>query len=119
MESHWLGVKFDFPMLCSECYRNGVCLDYLANWKYIDTLEVFKALEGQIHGGCVKLQCLLRHLAPAEGLRAHRALDDCFALREVLGTRAGRLGLSPWALLKPFALDFESNATLLHMSVPC
>ena len=117
MESHWLGVKFDFPMLCSECYRNDVCLDYLANWKYIDTLEVFRALEGQIHGGCVKLQCLLRHLAPAEELRAHRALDDCYALRSVVDTLAASFGVSSSLLLKPFVVEFDSNATLLNLSL--
>ena len=110
-------MKFDFPFLCSECFRNQIHLDYLANWRYVDSLDVVKALDSQAHGGCVKLQCLLRHLARAADLRVHRALDDCYALRSVGDTFAASLGVSPSLLLKPFVFEFDSNATLTNLSV--
>ena len=85
--------------------------------RYVDSLDVVKALDSQAHGGCVKLQCLLRHLARAEDLRAHRALDDCYALRSVVDTLAASLGVSPSLLLKPFVYEFDSNATLMNLSL--
>ena len=110
-------MKFDFPILCSECFRNEIALSNLEHWRFVDTLDVARALSNELHGGCVKLQCLLRHLAHAEDLRAHRALDDCYALRSVLGSLAASLGVSPWLLLKPFVFAFDSNATLLNLSL--
>ena len=68
-------MKFDFPILCAECHRNGIELERLAVWSFVDTLEVIRALGNEMHGGCVKLQCLLRCLAHAEELRAHRVLN--------------------------------------------
>ncbi len=107
------GVGFDFPFLCSECYRNDILLESLCRWRFVDSLEVVRAIDDV--GGCVKLQCLLRHLAREEELRAHRALDDCFALRAVLSSLARWLGVSPWALLRPFVLEFDSSATLTNL----
>ena len=86
-------------------------------WKFVDTLQVVRALDADTHGGCVKLQCLLRHLAHGEELRAHRALDDCFALRAVLGSLAGLLGVSPWALLRPFVVELDSSASLMNIAM--
>lgn len=83
------GNKFDFPFLCNEVYRNNMDLEFLLKWKFVDTLEVFRSLDGESHGGCVKLQCLLRYLTGGEKLGAHRALDDCFALKSVLESMAG------------------------------
>ena len=110
-------MKFDFPFLCSECFRNQIHLDYLANWRYVDSLDVVKALDSQTHGGCVKLQCLLRRLAHKADLRAHRALDDCYALRSVVDTLAASLDVRSSLLLKPFVFEFDSNTTLTNLSV--
>ena len=110
-------MKFDFPFLCSECFRNQIHLDCLENLMYVDSLDVVKALDSQAHGGCVKLQCLLRHLAREADLRAHRALDDCYALRSVVGTIAASFGASASLLLKPFVAELDSNATLLNLSL--
>ena len=110
-------MKFDLPFLCSECFRNQIHLDCLENWRYVDSLDVVKALDSQAHGGCVKLQCLLRRLAHEADLRAHRALDDCYALRSVVDTLAASFGVSSSLLLKPFVVEFDSNATLLNLSL--
>ena len=110
------GVKFDFPFLCSEAYRNNIDQDFLTKWKFVNTLEVFKSLNGDSHDSCVKLQCLLRHLTGCEDLRAHRALDDCFALKSVLESMAGVLGVSPRALIRPFLHEFDSVATITNIS---
>ena len=91
-------------------------LEFLVKWKFVDTLEVVRALGNEIHGGCVKLQCLLRHLSNGEELRAHRALDDCFALKSVLESIAGVLGVSLRTLLKPFLLEFDCVATITNIS---
>ena len=85
-------------------------------WKFVDTLEVVKALGSDSHGGCVKLQCLLRHLTGGEDLRAHRALDDCVALKSVLESIAGVLGVSLRALIRPFVVEFDSVATITNIS---
>ena len=82
----------------------------------MDTLEVVKARGNESHGGCVKLQCLLRHLTRGEDLRAHRALDDCVALKSVLESIAGVLGVSLRALIRPFVVEFDSSATIMNLS---
>ena len=67
------GVKFDFPFLLSECMRQEVPLAVFAEWRYVDTLSLLRAVESSLHGGCVKLQCLLRAVGDDGRLRAHRA----------------------------------------------
>ena len=70
------GRKFDFPLLLSECYRNGLAWDDIVTWVFVDSLEIVKAAEADLYGGCPKLQCVLSALACGEGsLQAHRALD--------------------------------------------
>ena len=70
------GRKFDFPLLLSECYRSELAWDDIVTWVFVDSLEIVKAVEAGLHGGCPKLQCLLSALACGEGsLQAHRALD--------------------------------------------
>ena len=59
------GMKFDFPFLCSKCYRNEIELERFVHWRFVDTLDIVRALDGEVYGGCVKLQCL-RHLAQGE-----------------------------------------------------
>jgi len=68
------GVKFDFPFLLSECYRNSVVWEDLAPWKFVDSLDVVRALDPEVYGGCRKLQRLLQRIDCCN-LQAHRALD--------------------------------------------
>ena len=107
----------------------------------MDTLHILKAFDSEVTGGCVKLQCQLTRLKAVDGsLQAHRALDrcviifcgsrssrsvcmlrihpqdDCFALRGVLGSLAGHLGVSVAALVSPFCVSMDKGATLLHLS---
>ena len=103
--------------MCSECYRNNIDLESIGHWKFVDTLEVIRAIDGEVHGGCVKLQCLLRHLASNEDLRAHRALDDCYALRAVVGSLAGVLGVCTMTLLRPFIVELDSASTLMNIAM--
>ena len=56
------GIKFDFPFLLSECYRARLPLDFFTKLKYVDTLSIVRAIDGQLYGGCMKLQCMLLHL---------------------------------------------------------
>ena len=66
-------------------------------------------------GGCAKLQCLVRgHCAE---LQAHRALDDCIALRAVLQHLADLLGIPVLDALRPFAMKLDLDASLAQMSV--
>ena len=94
-----------------------------------------------------KLQCLARVAGGADGLHAHRALeqsraeqsraeqkregesraeqiraeqDDCLALRGVMECVAGRLGSSSiLELLRPFAVWLDAVASMAHVSVLC
>ena len=77
------GLNFDFPMMLSECYRHKCPIDIFHKFLFVDTLHVARALDPQIHGGCIKLQCLLHQTSCADRLRAHRALDSwwCKILR--------------------------------------
>ena len=83
-----------------------------ASWCFVDTLEVAKAL----NVSCAKLQCL-RRLASDGSRRAHRALDDVLALREVVSAIAATQGLRPWDLLKFFAFTVDVNGTLSRISL--
>ena len=70
------GRKFDFPFLLSECFRNSLLWDDIVAWTFVDSLDVVKAADAGLYGGCQKLQCLLSALAKnADNLQAHRALD--------------------------------------------
>ena len=50
-------------------------------------------------------------------LQAHRALDDCIALRAVLLHLADLLGIPVLDVLRPFAMKLDANASLAQMSV--
>ena len=67
--------------------------------------------------GCRKLQCLVRTLGRFEDLRAHRAFDDCVALRHVGVALAERLGLDLPALLRRFAVELDFATSLAQLSV--
>ena len=65
----------------------------------------------------MKLQCLARDAGKVGGLRAHRALDDCFALRAVTCQVAAGFGLNSWGLLRNFAVALDWEASMAHVSL--
>ena len=65
----------------------------------------------------MKLQCLAHAAENVSGLRAHRALDDCYVLRAVTMQVAARLGLSLWGLLRNFAVELDPDASMAQVSV--
>ena len=105
------GFKFDFPMLVSEVLKHDCNIYLLADFKYVDTLEIVRACGLGVADGCAKLQCLGR-CAGGGGLRAHRALEDTVVLGSVVRHVAESLGTSESALVKLFARDFDVCATL-------
>ena len=113
------GVRFDFALLLFESRRHSLDWSPLARWVFVDTLDVMRALGVEWLGGCLKLQCLARAAGGAEGLRAHRALDDCLALRGVLECVAARFGVGLVELLRPFAVRLDVAASLAQVSVLC
>ena len=113
------GMKFDFPFLLSECYRHRISLDFFAKLKYVDTLSIVRAIDGQLYGGCMKLQCMLFHLgergAGVTSLRAHRALDDAIVLKDVVSNMAHRVGVSVQALLSVFPHELDLGASVAQL----
>ena len=109
------GTKFDFAMILFECRRHGCKWEpSFEDWLFVDTLSIVQSVVADL-GGCAKLQCLVRgHCAE---LQAHRALDDCIALRAVLQHIADMLGVSMLDVLRPFAMKVDVNASLAQMSV--
>jgi len=102
------GLKFDVAMLVSEVFRSGSDWLPLQRWLYVDTLEVFRACAAP----CLKLQCLYKDLTAEGSLRAHRALDDAIALRDVARTQAERRGVGLHQLLAPFAVECDVYETM-------
>ena len=112
------GMRFDFAMLLFECQRHSVSWTPLKRWLFVDTLDVLRAF-GAV-GECRRLQCLAKIAGGADGLRAHRALDDCVALRGVMECVAARLGSSCLLqLLRPFAVRLDAAASMASVSVLC
>ena len=111
------GMNFDFPFLCRECIRNGIDVGKLGQWRYADSLDIFRAMDSELHGGCVKLQCLLRSLASNVQLHAHRALDDCKAFKSVLENVATALGVSARRLIRPFMVEVDCVMTTTHIGM--
>ena len=112
-------LKFDLPMLVSECLRHDCNVFELADFYYCDTLQVVRAHGAQIADGCARLQCMARCCSCGGGDRAHRALEDTVALRNVMRHFAAASGLSTKSLLTPFARRFDVHATLLARSFLC
>ena len=54
------GFKFDYPFFCAECHQNGIDLKRLVAWSFVGPLDVIRTVDNEMHGGCIKLQCLLR-----------------------------------------------------------
>ena len=108
------GWRFDFPFLLSEGVRAGIAPAVMSSWIYVDTLDVLRATDRA--GECKKLQCALRVCCGPPTLRAHRALDDCFALEGVVRHVSASLGIKPWALLRPFAFRLDEASAFVQMN---
>ena len=112
------GIRFDIPILISECWRNGIPLGFAADWLFVDTLDIVKAVGLGTLGGCGKLQCLMRHLRIEHTmLAAHSALDDCYALRSAVECAAELHGLTLWNLVRKFTVSIDVAATCTNLSV--
>ena len=107
------GLKFDFPYLLSEAMRAGVGSGVMAAWVYVDTLDVLRATNCT---ECQKLQCAFRAFNERSCLRAHRALDDCIALGSVVRHISASFGVTPWALLRHFAVRLDEVSTCAELS---
>ncbi len=107
--------SFDFAVLLFECSRHDISWAPLERWCFVDTLGVLRALEPV--GGCLKLQCLVRLVGGCDGLRAHRALDDCVCLRGVMEYAAARLGKNMLELMMPFAVKLDAPASAAQVYV--
>ena len=108
------GIRFDFAMLLFELVRHGMSWGPLERWLFVDTLSLVQAVGLSNLGGCAKLQCLVRgHCA---GLQAHRALDDCIALRAVVQGVAETYGLDALDLLRPLVVRLDGEASLAQVS---
>ncbi len=110
------GHRFDFALLLFEVERHGLSWAPLERWRFVDTLDVLQAVGFEDVGGCFKLQCLARVAGGTENLRAHRALDDCVALRAVMEHVAARLGISLLDLLRPFVVELDPPASVAQVS---
>ena len=105
--------KVDFPMLLAECLRHCVPCECFKKWTYVDTLHVVSAF----NHSCKKLQCLVKLLGETVDLRAHRALDDTVALRQVSNVFAERVGCTLPDLLRQFALELDFDRSLAVLSI--
>jgi len=108
-----LRIRFDFAMLLFETLRHGMSWGPLEQWLFVDTLAIVQAVGIANLGGCAKLQCLVR--GHCVGLRAHRALDDCIALRAVVQGIAELFGVDPIDLLRPLLLMLGGGASAAHV----
>ncbi len=96
-------------MFVSEVLKHGCNVHQLADFKFVDTLQLVHACG--LADGCAKLQCLGRS-SGGGCVRAHRALEDTLVLRSVVRHIAESLGTSEGALLKLFVREFDVCATL-------
>jgi len=107
-------VRFDFPLLLFEVLRHALPCDPFEQWLFVDTLDVLRGVGGR---GCLKLQCLVREMAEASDLRAHRALDDVVALRHVVASATHVSGVNMSTLLLSFAQELDLPSSLAQTSV--
>ena len=106
---------FDFPMLVSEVLRHDCNLFALADFLFVDTLDVLRTYGGAlaVSDCCFKLQCLSRCCNCTEG-RAHRALEDTMTLRAVMEQICVRTDRLLSDILLPFSRGIDIEATLLN-----
>jgi len=107
-------LRFDFPFLLCECQRNKISVGCFEHWLFADTLHICQAFPEH---GCLKLQCLFRSLSGGEDLRAHRALDDCIALRRVVIAFAWKAVVSLPSLMHRFAVGVDLDSSIAQISV--
>ena len=105
-------IRFDFPVMLAECHRHCIETHCFERWLFADTLHLFQGGHG-----CCKLQCLVKDLYAPNELKAHRALDDCIALRRVVESAAQRLGVSLSTLLEKIAVHVDMPSSLAQLSV--
>lgn len=110
------GIRFDFAVLLFECYRHRLSFSNLGDWFIVDTLSLLRAVGANEDGHCLKLQCMTQKMHRGQGLRAHRALDDCIALRSVLDLAAARLDCSLQDLLLKFVRKIDIEGSLAQVS---
>ena len=106
------GGRFDFAVLLFECQRHNLSFSPFRQWLFVDTLHLLDCVKTELGGACLKLQCLINTMAEAKALRAHRALDDCVALRHVMHDVAFKLDCSVTDLLRKFAHQWDEQASL-------
>jgi hypothetical protein len=106
-------VRFDFPLLLCELLRHGLSCTPFERWLFVDTLV---ALQAARRHGCLKLQCLSLRVMADTG-RAHRALDDCVSLRQVVVAAAIALGIPPSTWLRDFAQELDVPPSVAQLSV--
>ncbi len=106
-------VRFDFPLLLCEVLRHGLPCWPFECWIFVDTIAVLQATSQH---GCLKLQCLSLRLLVDTG-RAHRALDDCVSLRQVMASVAFALGVSLPVLLQRFGQELDLTSSLAQLAV--
>jgi hypothetical protein len=110
-------VRFDFPLLLCQLLRHGLSSRPFERWLFVDTLA---ALQAATRLGCLKLHCLSLRVMADTG-RAHRALDDCVSLRQVVVAAALVLSIPLSGLLQDFAqeLDLPSSVAQLFVLMDC
>ena len=110
------GLRYDFPLLISECLRHSCNAWILCDWFYVDTLQVVRCCGQHLADGCARLQCLSR-ISSRCGRQAHRALDDTVACRDVVRHLAEHVGVTTVELLKLFAREVDLSATLVNRTL--
>ena len=106
-------MRFDFPLLLCEVLRHGLPCWPFERWLFVDTIAVLQAMTQH---GCMKLQCLSLRLMAETG-RAHRALDDCASLRQVMTSIALASGAALPVLLKRFGQELDLASSLAQLAV--
>ena len=106
-------VRFDFPLLLCELLRHGLSCAPFERWLFVDTLVALRAASRH---ACLKLQCLSLRVMADTG-RAHRALDDCVSLRQVVVAAALALGVPPSTWLRDFAQELDLPSSVAQLSV--
>ena len=109
------GIRFDFAMLLFELVRHGMSWTPLEQWLFVDTLALVQAVGVSHLGGCAKLQCLVQGQCVGS-LRAHRALDDCIALRAVVQGIAESYGVCVLDLLRDMVVSLDAPASAAQVS---
>lgn len=105
------GIRFDFPMLLADCIRHNTDTMMFHRWLFVDTVEIFRALDNDHTGECMKLQCCRKATSNDCSASAHRALDDAIILHRVVESWAARLGKTCCQLLSLFTYCCDANSS--------